>query len=58
MNLEKSRQLYYQRYHEYERAKEASAKMESEMMSSSGGASSAKLEKKKKAVDDALTKVT
>lgn len=56
MNLEKSRQLYYSRYHEYERAKEATAKYENEMMNSSGGAHHAKLEKRKKAEDEALGK--
>ncbi|XP_041475807.1 rho GTPase-activating protein 45-like isoform X2 [Lytechinus variegatus] len=56
MNLEKSRQLYYSRYHEYERAKEATAKIENEMMNSSGGTHHPKLDKRKRAEDEALGK--
>ncbi|XP_072172828.1 rho GTPase-activating protein 45-like [Diadema setosum] len=55
-NLEKFRQLFYTRFHEYERAKEATTKMENDRTNASGGTHQNKLDKRKKAADEALSK--
>ncbi|KAJ8039707.1 Rho GTPase-activating protein 45 [Holothuria leucospilota] len=55
-NMEKARQLYHTRYHEYERAKDTVAKSENDALNTSGSSHSSKLDKKKKLEEDLLNK--
>ena len=57
--LKKSRALYVQRQQEYDKAREAAAKAETESLQQSAGSTQAtKLEKKKKQVEEALHRVS
>ncbi|XP_052066324.1 rho GTPase-activating protein 29-like isoform X2 [Mytilus californianus] len=53
-SLRKAQAMYFQRQHEYEKAKEQASKLESDMLSQSSASALTKMDKRRKLEDDAM----